>query len=206
MASTESTGASAITNEEMLKRIVRFRDLGPHGIPLMFIDSILPGHHRMNYALVGDTASENPEFKPLLTQPHQFQIGMVKAPPGNGPAWHTHDYVESFLPLSGRWRFYWGNTPEAIDGETVIDAWDFISLPPGLWRGFENIDSADAWLFAVLEPHSAFTGKDPYWPADIVARAREHGFEADQFGKMIKPSNYEEVRERMRRALEHEEG
>ncbi|GAG06198.1 unnamed protein product, partial [marine sediment metagenome] len=89
---------SNISNEEMLARIVRFESLEERGIPLMFIDSILPGHQRMNYALIGDTASENPEFEPFLTQPHRFQIGMVKAPPGNGPAYHTHDYIEAFMP------------------------------------------------------------------------------------------------------------
>ncbi len=44
---------------------------------------------------------------------------MFKAmPDGNGPAYHTHDYVEIFLPLEGKWRFYWGNDPDAEpDGE-----------------------------------------------------------------------------------------
>ena len=33
---------------------------------------------------------------------------MFEAPPGNGPGWHTHDYVEMFVPLTGNWRFCWG--------------------------------------------------------------------------------------------------
>src|SRR5439155_17950270 len=101
---------------------------------------------RLNYAIVGDTASENPDLDPLLTQPHQFQIGMVKAPPGNGPAYHTHAYVESFFILSGSWRFYWGNTPDpdAFEGEVTLNQWDYISLPPGLWRGFHNAGTEDA--------------------------------------------------------------
>ena len=191
-----------VTNEEMIERVVRFADLQGRGIPLMFIDSILPGHQRMNYAVVGDTASENPEFEPALTQPHKFQIGMFRCPPGNGPAYHTHDYIEAFLPLSGRWRFYWGNDPDTVEGETVIGPWDFISLPPGLWRGFENVADEDAWCFAVLEEHTAFAGKDPYWAPRVVEEAAKYGFHADESGKMIKPANYEELRERMRRKLE----
>jgi len=194
-----------MSNEEMLQRIVRFEDVKKRGIPLMFIDSILPGHQRMNYALVGDTASENPEFDPVLTQPHNFQIGMVKAPTGSGPAYHTHDYIEAFMPLTGQWRFYWGNSPDQIDGEATVGPWDFISLPPGLWRGFENISDTDSWLFSVLEPHAAFTGKDPYWAPRVIAEAREYGFEADEHGKMIKPPNYAELRERMLRTLNPEE-
>ena len=193
-----------VSNEEMRRRIVRFTELGPRGIPLMFIDSILPGHQRMNYAMIGDTASENPEFEPLITAPHRFQIGMVKAPPGQGPAYHTHDYIELFMPLTGQWRYYWGNEPDAVEGETTIGPWDVISLPPGLWRGFENVSDEDAWLFAVLEEHEVFKGKDPYWAPQVIEEAAKYGFHADETGKMIKPDNYEELREELRRRLEGE--
>ena len=67
--------------DPMVARIARFADVQRRSIPLMFIDSILPGHQRMNYALIGDTASENPELDPIITAPHAFQIGMVKAAP-----------------------------------------------------------------------------------------------------------------------------
>ncbi len=192
-----------VSNEEMEGRVARFAEVQKRGIPLMFIDSVLPGHQRMNYSLVGDTASENPEFDAILTQPHKFQIGMVKAKPGNGPAYHTHDYVESFFILTGRWRFYWGNDAETVEGETVIGPWDYISLPPGLWRGFEvhKDDTEEAWMFAVLEPHDAFTFKDPYWAPSVVRAAEEHGFRADERGKMIKPDNYDTVRAELMRKL-----
>ena len=175
-------------------RIVRFRDLPEHAIPLMFIDSVLPGHERLNFALIGDTASENPEFNPLVSAPHAFQIGMVKARPGNGPAYHTHDYIESFLVLSGRWRFYWGEDPdpEQATGETTLEPWDFITLPPHLFRGFEVAadETEDAWIFAVLEPHAAFASKDPIWSPQVVAEAEAQGFRADEHGKMIPPPDY----------------
>lgn len=92
-----------ITSEQMHSDyVVRFDELKHQGIPLMFIDSILPGHQRMNYAVIGDTASENPEYQPAITVPHKFQIGMGFAAPGNGPAYHSHDYVEMFLIFSGK--------------------------------------------------------------------------------------------------------
>src|SRR5579871_2968762 len=185
----------------MLGRIVRFDQLQQHGIPLMFIDSILPGHQRMNYALIGDTASENPEFEAQITQPHKFQIGMVKAAPGNGPAYHTHDYIEAFMPLSGRWRFYWGNEPDVIDGEATVGQWDLISLPPKLWRGFENVSEEEAWILGILEEHAVFTSKDPYWAPQISEQAATFGFHADESGKMIKPTGYDELRAEMMRKL-----
>ena len=191
------------TKEEMQGRIIRFKDIegqgSPVGAPLMFIDSVLPGHFRMNYAVIGDTASEDPEFKPLLDEPHKFQIGIFMCPPKNGPAYHTHDYIELFMPLSGRWRFYWGEDPDKPDdpdGEDFLNPWDMISLPPQLWRGFENVGEEDAWCFAVLESHEVYTGKDPYWPSWLVEQAKEKGLQVDESGKMIKPDNFEEMRDK----------
>lgn len=189
-----------ISNEEMLSRVVKFSDYTKDkAIPLMFIDSLQKGHHRLNYAVIGDTAAENPDFEPMIKQPHKFQIGMFKAmPDGNGPAYHTHDYVELFFPLEGKWRFYWGNDPEGEpDGEVILEKWDLISFPPGLWRGFENIDSEPAWCFAVLEEHTVFEGKDPYWSPKVIRAAREMGFQADDDGRMQKPPNFEELNAQM---------
>ena len=187
--------------DPMAGRIARFAEVQRRGIPLMFIDSILPGHQRMNYSLIGDTASENPEFDAVITAPHAFQIGMVKAAPGNGPAYHTHDYVESFFMLTGRWRFYWGADPDPdkAEGETILGPWDYISLPPGLYRGFEVApdETEEAWLLAVLEPHKVFASKDPIWSPQVVAEAAAHGFHADEAGKMAKPTNYAQLREEL---------
>ena len=196
-----------ITNEEMQQRIVRFKDLQEQGIPLMFIDSILPGHQRMNFAVIGDTASENPDFKPAIQSPHRFQIGMVMAHPDNGPAYHTHEYIELFMPLSGQWRFYWGNDPDGEpEGEATIGPWDIISLPPWLYRGFENVSDEDAWLFAVLEQHPHFLSKDPIWAPRVEKAAQQYGFFADERGKMIKPENYDALRQQMMDKLLRREG
>jgi quercetin dioxygenase-like cupin family protein len=202
---TEANGAghARVSNAAMERDyIVRFDELKQRGIPLMFIDSILPGHQRMNYAVIGDTASENPEFEPAISVPHKFQIGMGFAAPGNGPAFHTHDYVEMFLILKGKWRFYWGNTPDKVEGEAILRKWDMITLPPGLYRGFEVAGKKVGWFFAVLDPHPVFLSKDPYWAPEVERLAAEHGFRADETGKMVKPDDYLERREAMRRQLE----
>ena len=194
-----------ITSEQMHRDyIVRFDELKHHGIPLMFIDSVLPGHQRMNYAVIGDTASENPEYAPAITAPHKFQIGMGFAAPGNGPAYHTHDYVEMFLILKGKWRFYWGNDPDPdqAEGEVILRKWDMITLPPGLYRGFEVAGKKVGWFFAVLDPHPVFLSKDPIWSPHVEKLAMEHGFHADASGKMVKPDNYLAVRDALRQKLE----
>ena len=174
---------------------MRFDKMKEQGIPLMFIDSFLPGHQRMNYAVIGDTASENPDYSDArqITEPHRYQIGMGWAPPGNGPAWHTHDYIESFFILSGPWRFYWGNSehPDEADGHFDLDAWDLISLPPGVFRSFEYTGDSIGWFFAVLESHDVFTGKDPIWSPAIEGAAQAMDIRSDEQGKMRKPPDYD---------------
>ena len=183
------------TQESMAARVMRFEELKRKGIPIMFIDSMLPRHMRMNYAVIGDTASENPDFdiQRAITAPHRYQIGMVWAPPGCGPAWHTHDYVESFFMLTGPWTFYWGNEddPDKVEGEFVLNAWDMISLPPGMYRSFEYSGDEIGWIYAVLEAHEVFEGKDPYWSPQIEADASKIGYQADDRGKMVHPPDYE---------------
>lgn len=183
------------TAESMVQRVMRFSELKDKGIPIMFIDSMLPRHYRMNYAVIGDTASENPDYsiQRAITAPHNYQIGMGWAPPNCGPAWHTHDYIESFFILKGPWKFYWGNEddPEKVEGEFTLNEWDLISLPPGMWRSFEYVGDEIGWFFAILESHKVFDGKDPYWSPTVERQAADNGYEANEQGKMIHPENYE---------------
>ena len=193
------------TQESMAARVMRFDKLKRDGIPIMFIDSLLPGHERMNYAVIGDTAAENPDYsiKRAITEPHRFQIGMCWAPPNSGPAWHTHDYAESFFILSGPFNFYWGNEddPDKVEGQFTLNEWDMISLPPGMYRSFEYKGDSIGWFFAVLESHEVYEGKDPYWSPQIEAAALENGYKADAMGKMVHPPDYEAQKARQDQKL-----
>ena len=188
----------------MAGRIARWADIQRNGVPVMFIDSVLPGHFRMNYSVIGDTASENPDFQPAISAPHKFQIGMFEAPPGNGPGWHTHTYVELFVPLTGTWRFVYGANPDDPDDDVskvMLQPWDVISFPPGLWRRFENASDANAVGFAVLDPHDAFLERDPIWPEWMVEQAAARGLSADPSGRMIKPDNFADLEAEVRAAI-----
>jgi quercetin dioxygenase-like cupin family protein len=190
--------------DPMEGRVARWRDIRANGVPVMFIDSVLPGNYRMNYAVIGDTASENPDFRPAIDAPHKFQIGMFEAPPGNGPGWHTHEYVELFMPLTGQWTFSYGTNaddPDDLTGQLVLDPWDVISFPPGLWRRFENSSDANAVGFAVLDPHEVFVDRDPIWPQWLVEKAAAAGLRADASGRMIVPENLAELEARVSDAI-----
>ena len=187
------------TQESMATGVAYFEKYKQNGIPLMFIDNVLPNHYRMNYAIVGDTAAENPAYENqrAISTPHNFQIGMAWAPPGNGPHWHTHDYIEMFVPLKGSWRFYWSNDPNPAtsegDGSFLLNEWDVISLPAGVYRRFENASDEISWFFAVLESHKVYEGKDPYWSPIVEDEAAGFGFMANEKGKMVKPENADAV-------------
>jgi quercetin dioxygenase-like cupin family protein len=186
--------------DPMAGRIARWTDIRRKGVPVMFIDSVLDGHYRMNYSVVGDTASENPDYDVAISAPHKFQIGMFEAPPGNGPGWHTHTYVELFMPLTGRWRFVYGEDPDDPEDNVttvVLEPWDVISFPPHLYRRFENASEENAIGFAVLDPHEVFTGKDPIWPGWMVDQARAAGLAADELGRMVKPDDFAALEERV---------
>lgn len=183
--------------------VIQFEELKKRGTPLMFIDSIVPGHQRMNYALIGDTASENDDYGAVITSPHDFQLGMAMCPPGQGPAYHRHDYIECFFILTGKFRFHYGSDHEKEpEGYVDLEPWDLISLPSQLWRSFENISDEPGWFFAVLESHEVFKGKDPYWARSVVEEAEKYGFYADETGKMVKPENFKAKEEEMRAKLQ----
>jgi quercetin dioxygenase-like cupin family protein len=188
--------AAAEDKDPMAGRIARWEEIRRKGVAVMFIDSVLEGHYRMNYSVVGDTASENPDYEVAIAAPHKFQIGMFEAPPGNGPGWHTHTYVEMFMPLTGTWRFVYGTDAEDAQEqvtEVVLGPWDVISFPPGLWRRFENASDENAVGFAVLDPHEVFDEKDPIWPGWMVDAAAAAGLAADENGRMVKPANFAEL-------------
>ena len=193
------------TQESMSKNVMRFDDMKQHGMTLMFIDCILPEHWRMNFAVIGDTASENPDFQQqrMISTPHRYQLGMVWAPPGCGPAWHTHDYIESFFILRGQWRFYWGNSddPAGAEGHFDLNEWDLISLPAGMYRSFENCGDEIGWFFAVLETHEVYQGKDPYWSPQVEQQAAALGFHANELGKMVYPPDYDNLKQQQQERM-----
>lgn len=55
--------------------------------------------------------------------------------------------VEVFIPVSGKWEFFWGE-----DGEEGVELGplDAISFPAGLMEGFRNIGDEEGTLLIVL--------------------------------------------------------
>jgi mannose-6-phosphate isomerase-like protein (cupin superfamily) len=171
-------GNLQISKEGMLKRVARFRDLAAS--EYAFVDSKIPGHERFIYNVVGGGVTEDPSLAPAIPDARDFNVTYVKAEPGKGAALHSHTIVEVFTPLSGRWAIVWGDDGE---NELILEAWDTISVPPGVMRGFRNVGSEDAYLMAILG------GTDPgrvTWSPDVLEKARRTGLRLDAEGNVIK--------------------
>ena len=131
----------------MHERIVRYSELIP--CKTAFIDAHTPGSdQKENFTIIGAGVSESLDQHVHINETPGFNIGAAGQPPNCRNSLHTHTTAEVFFVLSGRWRFFWGNTGDA--GEVVLEEGDLIDLPTDMFRGFENIGSSYGMIMSVL--------------------------------------------------------
>lgn len=174
MASRRSSKA------EMMKRVARFKELKSSS--QAFVDTLIPGHEREIYNIIGRGVTEDATLKPAIAEVESFNMTLVKASPGKGAALHFHPTVEVFMPLSGTWAVYWGNNGEE---EVLLDRWDVISVPPEVMRGFRNVGTEDNYLLAILGGTDA--GRVT-WAQTVIERAKETGLKLDEHGNLVRGS------------------
>jgi len=116
-----------ISNEEMMKRIAFFKDVMP-------VD-----YSSMN---VSPELTRGMRGKVVTSRWHSIRCSR-----GAGAPLHSHKMVEVFVPLNGKWKFFWG---EDGTGEAELGPWDTISFPAGLMEGFKNIGTEEGTLLVVL--------------------------------------------------------
>ncbi len=179
------------TAEAMAARVVRYRDLKP--CLNAFIDTRSPGSEaKENFTIVGPGVSENPDQYVHIAEPHGFNIGGARQPPGCVNSQHSHDTAEVFVVHSGRWRFDLGEFGD--DAQAEIGPGDVISLPTGMFRGFTATapatDGGPGFLFAVLG------GDDPgrvLWAPQVFDMARDFGLVLLDNGSLIDTAAGQEV-------------
>ncbi len=145
--------------EQMERRVARFAALQPTGD---YADAAIPGCERTTWRVLGERPAA-----PL--QAEHFHLNIVRCVAGKSAPLHNHLTEEVFVPLDGDWEVFWG--PEGRHS-LRLQAWDVISIPPGVSRGFRNVGAADAHLLGMAG------GRDPgqiNWPDAVRAAALAAG-------------------------------
>ncbi len=171
--------ATSVSREEMRGRLVRHAELVP--CRTAFIDTRTPGSEsKENFTIIGPGVAENPDQHVHIREPHGFNLGAARQPPGCVNSQHSHETAEVFWVHSGRWRFMTGEHGE--DGEVVLERGDVISIPTRVFRGFENTGADTGFLFAALG------GDDPgrvTWAPYVFEQARRHGLVLLESGRLV---------------------
>ena len=171
--------AKQVTREQMRARLVRYGELVP--CRTAFIDTRTPGSEsKENFTIIGPGVAENPDQHVHIREPHGFNIGAARQPPGCVNSQHSHETAEVFWIHSGRWRFMTGEHGE--DGEVVLERGDTISIPVHVFRGFENVGNGEGFMFAALG------GDDPgrvTWAPYVFDDARKYGLVLLESGRLI---------------------
>jgi mannose-6-phosphate isomerase-like protein (cupin superfamily) len=169
------------TPEAMAARVVRYSDLRP--CYNAFIDTRTPGSEaKENFTIIGPGVSENPDQHVHIAEPHGFNIGGARQPPGCVNSQHSHDTAESFVAHTGTWRFDLGEHGD--DAQVVLHPGDVISIPTKTFRGFTNISegSEPGFLFGLL-------GQDDpgrvTWAPSVFDMAKDFGLVLLEDGSLI---------------------
>lgn len=179
MASAAAPDLPVWTVMAMEKRVVRYADLRP--CYNAFIDTRSPGSEaKENFTIIGPGVSENPDQYVHIAEPHGFNIGGARQPPGCVNSQHSHDTAEIFVVHSGEWSFNLGETGDEV--QVICGPGDVISLPTGMFRGFTNVGSDVGYLFAVL-------GKDDpgrvTWAPYVFDMAQDYGLVLLENGTLV---------------------
>lgn len=171
-----------VSVEEMEQFVARFAGL--KGSEEAFVDSHLPGHKRFKINLVGMgvvEATDKPELAPNIPLPaYGFNLGMIQAEYGNGAALHAHETEEVFMPLVGPWAVIWAT--EDGQKEVVLEPFDTISIPMGVYRGFRYVGDGKGTLLTIIGGPDA--GKVD-WHSDVKSAAEQSGVRRDENGMLV---------------------
>ena len=145
------------TQDEMKKRIARFKDLKPRsanlqektGIPMDVIRMLNP---KANYVLMApDDLPGMLSVNPAVNGGHEgiLRVGIAECAAGDGPGLHVHWRThETFIALSGKWRINWGDNGEE---HVILEPFDMIAVPPKVTRQFINVSDKDAHLLVLIQ-------------------------------------------------------
>jgi mannose-6-phosphate isomerase-like protein (cupin superfamily) len=171
------------TVESLEARVVRYGELIP--CYNAFIDCRTPGSEaKENFTIIGPGVSENPGQHVHIAEPHGYNIGGARQPPGCVNSQHSHETAEVFVVHSGRWRFDIGEHGD--DAQIELHPGDVISIPTRMFRGFTatqpDDDGTPGFLWAIL-------GQDDpgrvTWAPKVFEMAKDYGLVLLENGSLV---------------------
>ena len=158
-------------------RVARFKDLESSKLPLL--DAVIPGCEREIYNIIGRGVSEDRNHHVPITDNQGFNVCVVECEPGKGTLHHDHETIEAFMPLSGKWKIFWGDDEDTY--HVIVEKFDTVSVPIGAMRGFRNVGDEKAMLMVTVG------GTNPGkcgWHKNVVAEAERRGYELAEDGNL----------------------
>jgi uncharacterized RmlC-like cupin family protein len=165
-----------VSKAQMQKRVAIFKNLKSSSMPL--IDAVMPQYNRDIFNIIGRGVTEDASMEVAINDARDFHVAIIRCEAGKGTGLHTHETLEVFMPLTGNWSVQWGDTGE---NELSIDAWDFISIPTKIMRGFRNDSPGEAYMLSILG------GTDPgrvTWCDAVMRAAANAGYVLDDEGNI----------------------
>ena len=142
----------ALSNQDMEKRIARFKRLSPlpiqqSDIPLAARDIV---YSRKLLSVIGleSKASTPINAQAPITGAAGMTLTLAVCPPGQGPGLHSHRQTyETFTVMKGCFELRWNDDGS---GSAILELYDTVSFPPGVCRAFRNIGDEEGILQVII--------------------------------------------------------
>ncbi len=171
---------STPTHPALDQRIVRYAELRPQRNS--FIDKRTPGSaEEETFSVIGPGVIENQTDRFIhIREPHGFNMGGARMPPGCVNSQHSHETAEVFLCHRGSFTMILG--PNCEDGEFDVQVGDVVSFPTRIFRGFRAIGTELGHLVSVLGENNP--GRVT-WAPYVFEAARHHGLLLLEDGTLV---------------------
>lgn len=124
--------------------LIRFRETSTNATGSELLLTIFPA---LSLLILPRAWADGEARGPVLVD-QNLTVGVVTCPPGLKPPLHMHRrFTKAFLCLSG--RFLVRTRAHDVTTETVLEPLDLLSVAPGVYRDFVNLDEQPARMLVL---------------------------------------------------------
>jgi mannose-6-phosphate isomerase-like protein (cupin superfamily) len=168
--------------EEMRSRVIQPGDRTYSARSLLCTG--LPGGDAELSLAIGYGMTEDRRAVPRVHEPHSFNLGWLRATPGEGVLRHRHHEASVLIVKSGQWQV---TLNEGADAQSVtLGPQDMLSVPAESWRRFELLEAgenaATAGTGELLVVNSGDGRVRLEWAPEVVEAAFDAGWMLDPNG------------------------